>query len=82
MEIETGIEGPHSREKKKTPTEVDAPAGVRSSRIATRFARGPIYYMWPTSDIFTIASVVKNALSTAPMLMYQHSRSAVSMPGR
>jgi hypothetical protein len=28
--------------------------------------------MWPVSDIFTIASVVKNALSTAPMLMYQH----------
>ena len=39
-------------------------------------------YMWPTSDIFTIASVVKNARSTAPMLMYQHSRSGVSMPGR
>jgi hypothetical protein len=39
-------------------------------------------YMWPTSDIFTIAWVVKKALSTAPMLMYQHSRSGVSMPGR
>ena len=39
-------------------------------------------YMWPTSDIFTIASVVKNALSTAPILMYQHSRSGVSRPGR
>ena len=34
--------------------------------------------MWPTSDIFTMASVVKKALSTAPMLMYQHSRSGVS----
>src|SRR5208282_392210 len=30
----------------------------------------------------TIASVVKKLLSTAPMLMYQHSRSGVSMPGR
>ncbi len=39
-------------------------------------------YMWPVSDIFTIAWVVKKALSTAPMLMYQHSRSGVSMPGR
>ena len=30
----------------------------------------------------TKASVVKKLLSTAPMLMYQHSRSGVSMPGR
>jgi hypothetical protein len=30
----------------------------------------------------TNASVVKNVLSTAPMLMYQHSRSGVSIPGR
>src|SRR6516165_2512138 len=30
----------------------------------------------------TRASVVKKLLSTAPMLMYQHSRSGVSMPGR
>ena len=30
----------------------------------------------------TIASVVKNDLSTAPMLMYQHSFSGVSIPGR
>jgi len=30
----------------------------------------------------TIASVVKKLLSTAPILMYQHSRSGVSMPGR
>jgi hypothetical protein len=29
-----------------------------------------------------IAWVVKKSLSTAPMLMYQHSRSGVSMPGR
>ena len=28
-----------------------------------------------------IAWVVKNSLSTAPILMYQHSRSGVSMPG-
>jgi hypothetical protein len=33
--------GPRSREKKETPTEVDAPAGVRSSPIATRLAWGP-----------------------------------------
>jgi len=30
----------------------------------------------------TSAWVVKKSLSTAPMLMYQHSRSGVSMPGR
>ena len=56
----------------------------RRSFVANRHATGlgAICYMWPTSDIFTIASVVKNALSTAPMLMYQHSRSGVSMPGR
>src|ERR1700731_3718643 len=30
----------------------------------------------------TIASVVKKVLSTAPMLMYQHSRSGVCRPGR
>jgi hypothetical protein len=29
-----------------------------------------------------IESVVKKFLSTAPMLMYQHSRSGVSSPGR
>src|ERR1700688_1996612 len=46
------------------------------------FQSGSSGYMCPTSDIFTIASVVKNARSTAPMLMYQHSRSGVSMPGR
>ncbi len=31
---------------------------------------------------FTIAWVVKKSLSTAPMLMYQHSRSGVFCPGR
>jgi hypothetical protein len=30
----------------------------------------------------TIASVVKKSRPTAPMLMYQHSRSGVSLPGR
>jgi hypothetical protein len=30
----------------------------------------------------TIASVVKKVRSTAPMLMYQHSRSGVSIPGK
>ena len=30
----------------------------------------------------TNASVVKKLLSTAPMLMYQHSRSGVSIPGK
>lgn len=31
---------------------------------------------------FTIDSVVKKALSTAPMLIYQHSRSGVFCPGK
>ena len=31
---------------------------------------------------FTIDWVVKKSLSTAPMLMYQHSRSGVFCPGR
>ena len=56
------------------------PASCNLNRKAAGLAAA--CYMWPTSDIFTIASVVKNALSTAPMLMYQHSRSGVSMPGR
>jgi hypothetical protein len=38
---------------------------------------GPV--QWPA---LVSASVVKKLLSTAPMLMYQHSRSGVSNPGR
>src|ERR1035437_7915493 len=56
------------------------PASCNPNRKAIRLAAA--YYMCPVSDIFTIASVLKNARSTAPMLMYQHSRSGVSRPGR
>ena len=69
------------REKRKRRQEwMLLPASCNPNRKANRLAAA--YYMCPVSAIFTIASVVKNALSTAPMLMYQHSRSAVSWPGR
>src|SRR5271155_3429135 len=72
-----------SRRREEPPAGVAAPAGYKLQITGRARRPAPLAcYMCPTSDIFTIAWVVKNALSTAPMLMYQHSRSGVSMPGR
>ncbi len=75
-----GIDTRSEEKKKRRQERLLLPALYNPKREAT----GPVTacYMWPVSDIFTIASVVKNARSTAPMLMYQHSRSGVSWPGR
>ena len=48
---------------------------ARSYEFASR-------YRPPPSAAFTMAALLKKALSTAPMLMYQHSRSGVSAPGK
>jgi hypothetical protein len=54
---------------KKAGAAIAAPALVRES--------GESY-----GAAFTIACTVKKSLSTAPILMYQHSRSGVCCPGR
>ena len=49
------------------------PLGLKLPDLLANFAYGAA---------FTIDWVVKKSLSTAPMLMYQHSRSGVFCPGR
>ena len=55
------------------------PRGVRIRIRRGSAIRAMMSAQWPA---FVSASVVKKLLSTAPMLMYQHSRSGVSGPGK
>ena len=58
----------------------ESDCGAEGNRSAER-GIAPESILLDYGAALVIAWVVKNSLSTAPILMYQHSRSGVSMPG-